>query len=334
MTASTVAASTADPAVGSPSESPAGARGHNAAAPRGGRDGNPFRARQRRLYIPFVAPAFVLYLAFLIVPLAGTFWISLHKWPGSGPMQWEGTRNYTYLLHDPVFLHSFRNTLVLLFGAGAATFALSFGLTMLLRDMVGRSTARSIIFFPNIVPALVLSILWGFLFQADGLVNKILGLIGVHHPPAWLAQNHLYSMILLGVVWTSTGFYTTIIMAAVDRIPPYLYEDCALAGANAWQRFRHVTLPLSWDVIGICAVLWTINAIKTFEFVLAMAGSSSGLPTPEVWTVSLYAYASAFASSGVPQYGLAAADSIVTLVLVAVLVFLIRRVMRRDTIEF
>ncbi|MET7517761.1 sugar ABC transporter permease [Streptomyces sp. NPDC005507] len=298
------------------------------------RPDNAFTRQRRRLYVPFVAPALLLYVVFLLVPVADTLWISLHEWQGYGPMRWTGTDNYRYLFQDPVFTQAFKNTLLLLFGAGAATFVVSFGLTMLLRDLAGRATARAVIFFPNIVPALVLSILWGFLFQADGLVNKALSLVGVDQPPAWLAQQHLYSMILLGIVWTSTGFYTTIIMAAVDRIPPYLYEDCALAGASAWQRFRHVTLPMSWDVIGVCAVLWTINSIKTFEFILAMAGSSSGLPSTSTWTVSLYAYASAFASDGVPQYGLAAADAILTLVLVAVLVVLIRRVMRRDAIEF
>ncbi|MFI5694715.1 carbohydrate ABC transporter permease [Kribbella sp. NPDC051586] len=281
-----------------------------------------------------MTPALVLYAIFLLVPVAATAYISLHKWPGYGPMEWSGLRNYRYMFADPVFQQALKNTMLLLVGAGVATFAVSFGLTMLLRDLTGRSTARSVIFFPNIVPALVLSILWGFLFQADGLVNKILRSVGVHHPPGWLSQEHQYTMILIGLVWINTGFYTTIIMAAVDRIPPYLYEDCLLAGANAWQRFRHVTLPLSWDVIGVCSVLWTINSIKTFEFILAMAGSASGLPSTRTWTMSLYAYATAFASEGVPSFGLAAADSIFTLGLVAVLVVLIRRVMRRDPIQF
>jgi raffinose/stachyose/melibiose transport system permease protein len=300
----------------------------------GRRNGSALQRQRRRLYVPFVAPALLLYTIFLLVPVAATVWISLQKWPGYGPMEWSGVRNYRYMFTDPVFQQAFKNTLLLLIGGGVATFAISFGLTMLLRDLAGRSTVRSVIFFPNIVPALVLSILWGFLFQADGLVNKVLRAVGVDHPPAWLSQEHQYSMILVGLVWISTGFYTTVIMAAVDRIPPYLYEDCLLAGANSWQRFRHVTLPLSWDVIGVCSVLWTINSIKTFEFILAMAGSASGLPSARTWTVSLYAYATAFASDGVPNYGLAAADAIFTLGLVAALVVLIRRVMRRDAIQF
>lgn len=292
-----------------------------------------FAQARKRLFLPFVLPALLLYVAFLIVPLLGTAWISLHSWPGAGPMEWVGPRNYLNLFADPVFTTSFSNTLLLLFGGGLATFVLSFGLVMLLRDLAGRGFARSVVFFPTIVPALIVSILWGFLFQADGLVNWGLGLVGVDDPPAWLAADNQYLVILLGIVWTSVGFYTTILMAAADQIPPYLYEDCALAGANAWQRFRHVTLPLSWDVVGVCAVMWTINALKTFEFILAMAGSSNALPDISVWTVALYAYASALYPSGTPAFGAAAASSILTLALVAVLVVLIRRVMRRESVE-
>ncbi|MFE2023423.1 carbohydrate ABC transporter permease [Streptomyces sp. NPDC059499] len=294
----------------------------------------PFAAHRKRLYLPFVLPAFLLYAAFLLAPVVATGWISLHTWAGAGPMEWVGADNYTRMFQDPAFRTSFGNTLLLLFGGGSVTFLLSFVLTMLLRDLAGRSTARSVIFFPNIVPALVISILWGFLFQADGLLNTALRSIGIAHPPAWLAEENQFKIIMLGIIWMSTGYYTTIIMAAVDRIPPYLYEDCALAGANAWQRFRHVTLPLSWDVIGICAVLWTINAMKAFEFILAMAGSASSMPSMSNWTASLYAYTSVFAPTGVPQYGIAAASAIVTLALVGVLVVLIRRLMRREALEF
>lgn len=190
--------------------------------------GSALQRQRRRLYVPFVAPALVLYTIFLLAPVVATAWISLHKWPGYGPMEWSDARNYRYLLADPVFQQGVQEHAAPTCRRGCATFAISFCLTMLLRDLAGRSTVRSVIFFPNIVPALVFSILWGFLFQADGLVNRVLHALVIQHPPAWLSQDHQYSMILVGLVWISTGFYRTIIMAAVDRIPPYLYEDCLL----------------------------------------------------------------------------------------------------------
>ncbi|OUC91200.1 carbohydrate ABC transporter permease [Streptosporangium minutum] len=294
---------------------------------------SPLARGRKRLFWPFIAPALVLYVVFYILPTLATAWISLNKWAGAGPMEFAGLDNYRRLLLDPVFQGSFANTLTILFAVGGATFALSFLLTMILRDMAGRKAVRAIIFFPNIISGIVLSILWGFLFQAEGVVNQALRTFGMDNPPNWLGTENLFSVIMIGLVWVQTGFFTTILMAAVDRIPKDLYEVCDLEGANAWQRFRHVTLPLMWDVVGVCAVLWSISAIKIFEFIYAFAGAAGQLPPTKVWNTALYAYAEAFAS-GVPKYGSAAATGMVMLALVGVLVVLLRRMFRRDTVQF
>ncbi|MFE4217860.1 carbohydrate ABC transporter permease [Streptomyces sp. NPDC056844] len=295
---------------------------------------SPFLARRRRLFWPLLLPAVLVYLVFFAGPSLYTFWLSLNEWAGAGPMTFVGLDNYHRLFVDPTFRTSFANTLWIILGVGGATFALSFGLTMLLRDMSGRKAARSILFFPNIVPSVILAILWGFLFQHDGLVNAAATAVGLEHPPNWLGQENLFPVIMAGLVWTSTGFYTTILMAAVDQIPQELYEDCDLSGANAFQKFRFVTLPLMWDVVGVCAVLWTITAVKVFEFIYAFAGAAGQMPDTGVWNTALYTYGEAFASGGVPRYGSAAAGAVVMLVLVGVLVVLIRRVMRRDAVQY
>ncbi|MEU4828419.1 sugar ABC transporter permease [Actinomadura sp. NPDC023710] len=301
------------------------------ARPAAAAQASPLERRRRRLFWPFVAPALLLYMVFYIVPTLVTAWISFNDWAGAGPMRFAGLDNYRRLMLDPVFHDAFTNTLVILFVVGGATFALSFVLTIILRDMVGRKAVRSIIFFPNIVSGIVLSILWGFLFQADGVVNTALRGAGLSHPPNWLGA-HLFSVIMIGLVWAQTGFFTTILMAAVDRIPKELYEACDLEGATALQRFRHVTLPLMWDVVGVCSVLWSIHAIKLFEFIYAFAGAAGQLPPTHVWNTAVYAYAEAF--SGVPRYGSAAATGMVMLALVAVLVVLLRRLFRRDGVQY
>lgn len=296
--------------------------------------GSAFLARRRKLFWPLLIPAVLVYGVFFAGPSLFTIWLSLNKWAGAGPMEFVGLHNYQHLTQDPTFQTSFVNTLWIVFGVGGLTFLLSFGLTMVLREMKGRKAARSILFFPNIVPAIALSILWGFLFQHGGLADSAMGLAGVHHPPQWLAQDNLFRVIMIGLVWTSTGFYTTILMAAVDQIPPELYEDCKLSGANAFQTFRSVTLPLMWDVVGVCAVLWTISAVKVFEFIYAFAGAAGQMPDTHVWNTALYTYGEAFASGGVPRYGVAAASAVVMVTLVGVLVVLIRRLMRRESIQF
>lgn len=289
---------------------------------------------RRALAFAFIAPALALYMLFCIAPSLATIWISFQKWPGAGPMQFVGTRNYEILFYDPVFATAFVNTLKIMFIVGGATFAVSFMMTMILRDMLGRRLIRAVLFFPNILSGVVISILWGFLFQADGLLNRMLGTVGVAQPPAWLNEANLFEVIMVGIVWVSTGFYTTILMAGVDRIPAYLYEECELAGANAWQRFWYVTLPLMWEVVGMSAVLWTISSVKVFEFIYAFAGGAAYLPSAKVWNTALYSYAEAFAATGTPRYGPAAASAFVMLLLVGVLVALIRRAMRREVLEY
>ncbi|MCP2262331.1 carbohydrate ABC transporter membrane protein 1, CUT1 family (TC 3.A.1.1.-) [Streptoalloteichus tenebrarius] len=295
----------------------------------------PLGRRRRRLFWPFLMPALALYAVFLVGPSLASLWISFHRWNGISDPEPRGLDNYRVLLGDTTFLGAFANTLVILVGVGAATFTLSFALTMVLRDMRGRRFARAVLFFPHIVAPVVLSVVWGFLFRSpEGLVNAAWRAVSGADGPNWLGE-HLFLVIVVGLVWVNTGFYTTIIMAGVDRIPPDLYEDCALAGATGWQRFAHVTLPLSWDVVSTAAVLWTISSLKIFEFVYAFGGTTNDMPTPDVWNSALFVYGVTYGGrSPQYQYGYASASAVVTLATVTVLVVLLRRLTRRESVQF
>ncbi|TWP34125.1 carbohydrate ABC transporter permease [Leekyejoonella antrihumi] len=300
---------------------------------KGGR-GSPAR-RRGRMFIPFVGPALAFYTVLFIVPTVIAVWISLHKWAGSGPMQWRGLSNYVALYHDTLFRRSLLNTLELLVIVGVVMFILSFVMSLVLRDMAGKKIARAVIFFPHMINALVFGAVIGFMFNPGGLVNSLLQAIGVNSPPQWLSPDNLFPLIMAAMLFITTGYYTTILMAGVDRIPPYFYEDCAMAGANAWQRLRYVIIPLTWDVFGVCAVLWTISSIKIFEIIWIFGGSNGvGQPPTQSWTTAVYTYATAFGGQSIPAYGAGTAAAVVSLILVAVLVVLLRRAMRRDVIEF
>lgn len=294
-----------------------------------------FERARRRLYLPFVIPALLLHLAFVIGPTVAALWISFHRWDGVSPMEWTGLDNYTALLKDSTFRTALVNTLVILVVAGLAIFVISFALTMVVREMRWKSFVRSVLFFPHIVSAIVLSIVWGFIFQHNGAVNTILDRLFGTEPIPWLNADNLFIMILVGTVWLSTGLYVTIIMAGVDRIPPYFYDDALLAGASAVQRLRYVTLPLSWDVISVAAIYWTISSLKIFEFIYAFGGTTNDLPPPGVWNSALFVYGESFGGRS-PSYlfGYASASAILMLVLFAFLVVGLRRMMRRDPIEF
>lgn len=302
-------------------------------APR--RGGTALERQRRRLFLPFVGPAVLFYTVLFVAPIVGAAWISLHKWAGAGPMEWRGLDNYRRLLINDVFRSSFANTLLLLFVVGAAIFVLAFAATLFLRDMKGRSFARSVIFFPHLINALVFGVLAGFIFNPDGLLNTMLRAVGVTDPPQWLARENLFPLIMLTMVWMTTGYYTTILMSGVDRIPKHFFEDAALAGANAWQRMRHVILPLTWDVFAVCAVLWTISSVKIFEIVWIFGGGTTvGSPPIQTWTAAVYTYTTAFSGESIPAFGMATASAMLSLLLVAVLVVLLRKVTKREAVEF
>lgn len=294
---------------------------------------NPLERSKRRLFGWFVIPAALLYAGFLVLPGLITVGLAFTRWSGSGPVKPVGFRNFRVLFHDPAFRSSFTNTLIILFGVGAATFVLAFMMMLALRDMRGRKFIRMVVFFPNIAPGVLLAIVWGFLFQHDGMVNQVLAWSGFHHPPQWLAEDNLFAVVLVGLIWINTGFYTTVLMAAADRIPPYLFEECEISGANAWQRFRYVILPLTWDAVGVAAILWAISSVKIFEFLYAFAGGGGYLPPLKIWNTAVYSYSEAFAAVGTPRYGTAAASSVVTMLLAACAVVLLSRVFRRESVE-
>ncbi|WP_328618350.1 sugar ABC transporter permease [Amycolatopsis sp. NBC_00355] len=294
--------------------------------------------RKRRLFWPFAAPALVLYLAFLVLPTLATVVLSFTSWAGAGDTpKPNGVTNYTQMWASDSFQYAFRNTLVYVFLGGVGTFALAFLFTMVLRDMRGGKVVRAILFFPNIVAPVALGMFLGFVFKyqpgKQGLANYVLEHVGAD-AAKFLAPANVTGVVTASLIWASSGFYITILMAAVDRIPPYLYEDAELGGASPWQKFRNITLPMTWDVVGVAGVLWTINALKIFELVFVLAGPGTYAPPNQAWTLGVYVFDRTFGSNGTPDFGAACACAVAMIALVSILVVLLRRLMRRDAIQF
>ena len=138
--------------------------------------------------------------------------------------------------------------------------------------------------------------------------------------------------MLVALIWIQVGFMVVLLMAGRDKIPFEYYEAAKIEGANALQMFRKITVPLMWDVITVATVLWSIFALKVFEFPYAFFGIT---PPTQIYTVGLYLYIMGFGKRDpIYRLGYATAIGVVLLLAVIVVIVALRRLMRRDVYEY
>ncbi|CAM5457461.1 hypothetical protein GCM10010329_33140 [Streptomyces spiroverticillatus] len=293
--------------------------------------------RSRWTTLLFVGPAVLWLAVFFGAPVVATLWVSLTDEQGvDEDSKFIGLANYTRLLKDPYFIDTFWVMLKILFIGGAAVFAISFLFMTILREMRFKRFARAVMFAPYIVIPVALAILWGVLLNPQtGLLNSFLDLVGAGAlKRVWLGPDWIFTSVVIGLIWLSTGFYTTLLCAGVDRIPAHYYEAAELEGASRWHQFVRVTIPMTWDVIGTAAVLWVIGAINTFGFIFAFSGAGA-TPDKRTWTPAIYLYLETFDPlNGSLSYGYGCAIAVMLMLLVAVSVALIRRAFRREAVQF
>jgi raffinose/stachyose/melibiose transport system permease protein len=283
-----------------------------------------------------LCPALAIYLFLLIGPALYGLYASFSRWrgPGDSPHM-TGLANYRRLFHDSEFHTAFFNTLKVTVFSGAAIFVLAFAFTMVMREMKGRTIARSIMFVPYIVSPIVIGIALGIFLAPAGALNTGLSKLGLNGLAVlWLNPDNLFKTIMIGIVWVTTGFYITLLTTGMDRIPAYYYEAADLAGANTFQKFRYVSLPMTWDIVSVAAVLWVINSIRIFDFIYAFVGTAS-TPPISARTIPVEQFLTTTGGQAPPyEMGYGCAMGVAMVLLILVLVVLVRRAMRRDAIEF
>jgi ABC-type sugar transport system permease subunit len=293
---------------------------------------------RRKLIIPFLAPALIVYLVFFIYPTIQALWVSLHNWSGFTPqMDYVGLANFEELLRDKVYQQVLLQSLGLLVVGGILTFALSLFFTGLLGSGVrGRRFFRAVIFSPNVVAMIALTTLWSFVYNPRfGMLNGLLKAVGLDTlgRTTWMGPDLVYWSVLVAVVWIYVGFYAILFMAGADKIPRSLYDAAIVEGAGRIQMFFKVTLPLMWDVVAVGLVLWIIDALMQFEFYYAVSGA---FPPIKIWTIPIYVFVLAFGKRN-PIFRMGYGTAVAVSLLVFVIAFvLITRVIlrRREVVEF
>jgi ABC-type sugar transport system permease subunit len=295
------------------------------------------RKGRQKIILPFLLPAGLVYLVFFIYPAIRALIVSLYDWSGFTPSgTYVGLANFRELLRDEVYWGALRNTVAILLVGGLLIFAFAFLFTGIMSAGIrGKKFFRAVIFFPNVVASVALATLWAFIYNQNfGLINSFFRLIGVKSlaSTTWTGPSLILWSVLVAIVWINVGFYTVLLLAGTDKISPELFDAAKVEGANQFQIFTKITIPLLWDVLAVAVVLWGIAALKIFEFVYAFAGIR---PPRDIWTVSVYMYILAFGKrDAVFRMGYGTAVAVTLLVLVIIFVVLVRRLMRREAVEY
>jgi cellobiose transport system permease protein len=279
----------------------------------------------------FIAPFFLVFLVFGLFPLVYTFVVSLNDWDLTATShEFIGLANYRELVADAYFWNALRNTLTIFLLASVPQLLAALGLAQLLHTRLRlRTLFRMGVLLPNITSVAAVTLIFAQLFGRDfGLVNWLLGLVGIG-PVDWQSGRLSSNVAIATMVdWRWTGYNALIYLAAMQAIPRDLYEAAALDGAGAFRQFRSITIPMLRPTIIFTTIVTTIGGIQLIAEPLLFdpIPNASGGADRQFQTIALYLYEQAFRRFDL-GYGSAIAWSlfVITLLVTAVNVFFVRR---------
>ncbi len=303
----------------------------------------------------FIAPALIVLSVFIFWPIAQVFWVSLHEWSVIEPERpWRGLANYRELFQDPDFEIALRNTIWFSLGVVPVQTFLGVLLAVLAnRAIPGKAFFRTAFYFPSISSSVVISVIFIWLYQQNGLINYVLRAIGFGTPqPPWLSNpKGVFQMLLesLGVdnvtpwlagpsvallsimmmnIWTTMGSLMVIFLAGLQGISGDVYEAASLDGANKRQQFFQITIPLLRPVIFFVLTLGFIGTFQVFDQIFVM--TPGGSPAKTTLTLGYLVYEEGFRGFAM---GTASAIAVVLFGIILSIYLVQRRFIKESGVE-
>jgi ABC-type sugar transport system permease subunit len=272
-----------------------------------------------------VAPATLVFVVMLVVPVGLAFYLSLTDWDGySAQPDIVGAANYTHLFSDPEMRHAAFVTLLVAVAGTAGMNLLGLGFAVLVNgaSRVNR-ILRVVLFYPHVLSALVVGFLWSAILGTTGAVNSLLtahggSVLPFLSDPTWA----LITMIAV-LVWAGFGVNIVLYLAGLQAVPRSLVEAARIDGATRWQVFRHVTFPALGPVVTVNVVLSLVTLLKTYDLVVSLTG---GGPAGQTQTVAYLILWNSFHDN---RLGFGSAQSVVLMVVTAILALAVTRMRRR-----
>lgn len=242
----------------------------------------------------FLLPALIFMALYLFYPFFMNVIESFRhiKTLGTFGDRWNDPwyENFVKLFTDPVVLTSLKNTGIMIL----ATIIGQVGIALILALMVdniprGGKFFRTVYFFPIVISATALGLLFNLIFLYDkGMINQFLELCGKTTLTDWKAEGHALATMMLPVVWQYVGFYFVILETGLNNIPQELYESAAIDGATTWQKVRYISIPMVHNVLCTCLTLGVTGALKVFDLPWTMF--PKGMPLKQTFLTGTYMY--------------------------------------------
>lgn len=299
----------------------------------------PARARGRRrpsleriaFFALFLGLPLAIYVVFVVSPFVQAFYYSLTDWRGlTSQTTFVGLDNYVQIFTDPVYRTALAHNVILLVVLPTVTISLAFALAVLvtvggdtkgeIRGIRGASIYRVISFFPYVIPAVVVGILFAFIYSPNGgLLNGLLGLVGLDRGIGWLGDPRFaLAAIVVAVVWSLVGFYMVLFVAAIKAVASEVVEAARLDGCGRFRLAVQIILPMIRENVSTSLVYMGIMALDMFVYVSVMTPIGGTNKSTEV--VSRYLYETAFTRS---EFGLASAMGVVLALLTMLMAVLV-----------
>ena len=290
------------------------------------------KLRKELPYLLFILPAFIVYTILTVIPLVQTLGLSFSNWDGysMSHLSFTGLKNFRLVFADRSMKTALLNTCFysIVFPLVTTVFAIPLSL-VLNSGMKTKNLQRAVFFFPSVPSAIILGYLWAYILSptGNGLLNKLLGLFGIH-PVMWLAVPKwaMFSVLLVNL-WSVVGWHACIYLAQLQSIPTEYYEAANVDGATAWQKFRYITFPMLASAMTVSVMLLLLNSRKLYDLPFAL---TSGGPGTSTTLVSQIIIKTGFVEK---SYGKATAMSAIFFVFIVVISVIQLKLMKKREVE-
>jgi ABC-type sugar transport system permease subunit len=287
-----------------------------------------WRNRQLLIAFLFIVPAIINFTVFRYIPIAASVRASFYEYSLlRGLRDFIGLDHYTRMLSDETFWESLRVTSLFVIYKVPIQIVLSLALAVLLqRETIGAGVVRSAILTPMVTSVIVGSIIWAMMYHSQlGLIQSFLNAVGIPRQAFLSDAGRALPAVTVMMIWKDLGFSFIILLAGLKAIPQTYYEAALVDGANAWEAFRRVTIPLLMPVLMFVVVTQAVFSFQVFVPVYQM---TRGGPSDSTKVLVYYIYQQGFRFQ---DMGYASALSVVALIIMVIISYLLMRWLRPQT---